>query len=153
MSVHHGHRLKSLIEKKKGNIAQIAVNLNVARGTLYNYFEQEEIPKKKLLKVCVAAGIDINEVLDELEMQEPAADYMLLQERVRSLEQMIPGSHTKEYKHCSHQVNEIPGNRTYRQCRHIEKLKLPVETGGKPNCHCMRNYYNLIKLKLIPTPA
>jgi len=47
MSVHHGHRLKFLIEKKKGNIAQIAANLNVARGTLYNYFEQEEIPKKK----------------------------------------------------------------------------------------------------------
>lgn len=89
MSVHHGHRLKYLIEKNKGNIVQIAEKLNVARGTLYNYFEQEEIPKKKLLKVCEAAGIDINELLDNQEMQEPAADYRVLQERVRSLEQMI----------------------------------------------------------------
>lgn len=93
MSVHHGNRLKYLIEKNKLNVVQIAANLNVARGTLYNYFAQEEIPRKKLLKVCEAAGIDISEFDHDLEMNDPATDYRVLQERVKSLERMI---HDKE---------------------------------------------------------
>jgi len=74
-----------LLERQKVNFVHLAKQLNISRATLYNYFETEEIPRKKLEKVCTAAGIDVNEIYQS-EVNDPAAE---LRAKVKTLEEMV----------------------------------------------------------------
>lgn len=89
MSLHQGNRLKSILERKGENLVQLAANLGVSRSTLYNYFEQEEIPRKKLLKICEAAGIDGSELNPANILNEDSPLYKGFIEKIRILEDQV----------------------------------------------------------------
>lgn len=96
--VHQGQKLKYVIEKSKYTVEQIATWAGMHRTTIYNLFAKAEIPRAKLEKICHPIGVEIDifygvETDPEQVIQDPTAEYRVLQERVRSLEQMI---HDKE---------------------------------------------------------
>lgn len=89
MSLHQGYRLRFLLEERKINIVHLSDKLGLSRSTIYNYFEMEEIPRKKLLPICRETGIEINDVLFASSVNESKTEYQKMQERVKSLEQML----------------------------------------------------------------
>ena len=86
MVKHQGNRLQYLMEKAGVNLVQAAVTLEISRSTLYNYFGMEEIPRKKLLKICEVTGIDINDVYQEPVVNDPGAIYKA---QIKTLEEMV----------------------------------------------------------------
>lgn len=92
--VHHGQKLKHVIEKSKYTVEQIATWAGMHRTTIYNLFARAEIPRSKLEKICRPIGVEIDifygvETDPDQVIQDPTAEYRILQERVKSLEQMI----------------------------------------------------------------
>lgn len=91
--MHQGSRLKWLIDNSPKSRRDIALEAGISEASIYNYQNEETINSKKLKKLAAALGVDMSEFDEKQVMNEPTADYRVLQERVRSLEQMI---HDKE---------------------------------------------------------
>lgn len=92
--VHQGQKLKYVIEKSNYTVEQIATWAGMHRTTIYNLFARAEIPRSKLEKICRPIGVEIDifygvETDPDQVIQDPTAEYRILQERVKSLEQMI----------------------------------------------------------------
>lgn len=90
--MHQGNRLEYLLKRSGKSLIHISEKAGIARQSLYNYLGMEEIPRKKLLKILEAAEIEGTEFFIS-EISDPAAEYRVLKEKVKSLEQMI---HDKE---------------------------------------------------------
>lgn len=60
MQFHQGSKLKKIIDNSELTIAQIVEQSKVSKGTLYNFFEYEEITRKKIAPILEVLGVDIN---------------------------------------------------------------------------------------------
>jgi len=58
---HSGSKLKKLIEKSGLTIKEILDKSGISRGTLYNFFDYEDIPRKKLLPLLEVLQVDADE--------------------------------------------------------------------------------------------
>lgn len=87
--MHEGNRLEHLLSKSSKSLIDIAKQADVARQTLYNYFKLEDIPRKKLLTILDIAGIDKEDFFGSEEINDPAAEYKSMKERVKTLEEMV----------------------------------------------------------------
>lgn len=90
--MHEGNRLEFLIGKCGKSLTTISEETGISRQTIYNYFKQEYVPRKKLLTILNASGIETGEFWTS-ELSDPAGEYRFLKEKVRDLEQM---NHDKE---------------------------------------------------------
>lgn len=63
MYFHHGQKLRKLVERSPKTIVQIVEQSGITRSSLYNFFDYEEIPRKKLTPVLAALEIDMDAFL------------------------------------------------------------------------------------------
>jgi hypothetical protein len=61
MQFHQGSKLKKIIDNSDLTIAQIVELSKVSKGTLYNFFDYEEITRKKIAPILEVLGVDIND--------------------------------------------------------------------------------------------
>lgn len=61
MQFHQGSKLKKIVEKSGLTISQIVETSGVSKGTLYNFFDYEEITRKKLTPVLEALNYDVDQ--------------------------------------------------------------------------------------------
>ena len=90
--MHQGERLRYLIDRSGKTREQIAVEAGISPASIYNYFKMDDIPRKKLLIILAAAGIESSDFWTS-HVDDPAEEYVRLKEKVKTLEQMI---HDKE---------------------------------------------------------
>ena len=58
MSIHQGEVLKRLIDNQSMPNEEIARLSDIAISSLYNYYNMEEIPSKKLKMICTVLSVD-----------------------------------------------------------------------------------------------
>ena len=58
MSIHQGEVLKRLIDNQSLPNEEIAKLADIAISSLYNYYNMEEIPSKKLKMICTVLSVD-----------------------------------------------------------------------------------------------
>jgi len=55
---HQGVKLKKIVEKSGTTIKELLKKSGISRGTLYNFFEYEDIPRKKLSPLLEVLEVD-----------------------------------------------------------------------------------------------
>ena len=60
MAVHRGKILEEAIREKGYNFAAAAKRLNISRRTLYNYFENPELPWQKIVECEENLNLDLS---------------------------------------------------------------------------------------------
>jgi hypothetical protein len=58
MSIHQGEVLKRLIDNQSMPNEEVARLADIAISSLYNYYNMEEIPSKKLKMICTVLSVD-----------------------------------------------------------------------------------------------
>lgn len=58
MPLHQGEILKRLVDNQSKPNEEVAVLSGIAISSLYNYYNMEEIPSKKLKLICSVLGVD-----------------------------------------------------------------------------------------------
>jgi hypothetical protein len=58
MSIHQGEVLKRLIDNQSLPNEEVARLSDIAISSLYNYYNMEEIPSKKLKMICTVLSVD-----------------------------------------------------------------------------------------------
>lgn len=78
MQFHQGSKLKKIVETGSLTIAEILNKSGISRGTLYNFFDYEEITRKKIKPVLDALQVDIDSFYNSPNVvKEDAAAYGL----------------------------------------------------------------------------
>lgn len=89
MSIHHGARLLKLIEKSGKEITDIAKKTGVVRGSIYNYFDYEDLPRKKVKPILDYLKIDIEDFYNEKNIVKEDEQPYTLRERIKDLESQV----------------------------------------------------------------
>lgn len=58
MAVHHGSKLKWLVDNQSLTNDELAKEWGISPATLYNWFNQEELNSKKIRPICKIMGWD-----------------------------------------------------------------------------------------------
>ncbi len=61
MPIHQGKKLKAAVDASKLKVKEISEKSGIAVSSMYDIFRKEDVPRRKLQKLCEALGIDFDE--------------------------------------------------------------------------------------------
>jgi DNA-binding Xre family transcriptional regulator len=102
MPIHQGKKIKKAVDESKLRVMDIAAKAGIPISSLYDIFKKEDIPRKKLKKLCEVLELSLDEMyFESQEISEPfqkvinpellrlTAENELLKKRIEDLERII----------------------------------------------------------------
>jgi DNA-binding Xre family transcriptional regulator len=109
MPIHQGKKLKKAVDDSKLRVKDIAEKAQIPISSLYDIFKKEDVPRKKLEKLCEVLEVNLDEMyFESQELSDPNALYEELQNEIRQLkaENLLHKQRTADLEQIIRLMNE-----------------------------------------------